>query len=300
MKEIIIMECPTSLGLAQSEYAREPGVNKLPDWLRQWGFHKAVSPSKTLRLEAPKYAMELDVVTQVRNADAIIKYATEQMDMMEQEINENTFIVLLGGDCSVLIGTALALRRKGRFGMFYLDGHTDYMIPAESNTHGAAGMDLSIVCGHGHQNLTNIMDLAPYVEQDHVYAVGNREYDEDYERPIKESQVNYYPLDRLRDVGVDSVVTHFLFMVEVENLDGYIVHLDVDVLNDEVMPAVDCPQADGLSYEELKSVLLPLLINKKCYGIEITILDPDLDPTGAYTQEFIGHIVSVIKTVKCL
>ena len=78
--------------------------------------------------------------------------------------------------------------------LFFLDGHTDFITPELSGTAGAAGMDLAIVTGHGHEKLTNIYEQGHYVKKENVYCVGNREYDEAYERPVKESSVRYLDL----------------------------------------------------------------------------------------------------------
>jgi arginase len=296
--KINLFEFPTNLGLKKTDYAVEPGVKKLPDWLKQFGFHEQIKPDNVFRLEPPAYTMLVDKVSQVRNADSIVTYAKEQAALLYKEINSDTFQLILGGDCSILIGSALALRQKGRYGLFYLDGHTDFISPEMSGTHGAAGMDLAIVAGLGHDKLTNIHNLKPYIQEEHIYCVGNREYDADYEGPVIESDVTYFPLNRLRENGLQNTVQQFLQMVQQNNLDGFFVHFDVDALDDRIMPAVDSRTADGLSYEELAEILSPLLSSKKAIGLEITILDPDLDEDGRYTREFIKHIVQIITGVR--
>lgn len=294
-RKIKIVELPTNLGLSKMPYAKEPGVRRLPQWLNKWGLHSRVAPYKTLTAEAPTYTMDIDPITDIRNANAIVQYAVKQSDLLEKELSEETFLIILGGDCSILIGSALALRKKGKFGLFYLDGHTDYIKPEQSHTHGAAGMDLAMVCGYGHPNLTNIQNLEPYFEQQHVYCVGNREYNDAYEKPIKESKVSYIPLHQLRKKGSEKVVSEFLAQMDHDKLDGFLIHFDVDVLNDSVMPAVDSRQNDGLTYTELKEILIPLLASTKVAGIEITILDPDLDRNGKYTKAFIEHFISILQ-----
>jgi len=297
-RKINLFEFPSNLGLKKTDYAIEPGVKRLPDWLKQFGFHDLIKPDKVIRLEPPAYTMLVDKVSQVRNADSIIAYAKEQAALLYNEISNETFQLILGGDCSILIGSAIALRQKGTYGLFYLDGHTDFIWPEMSGTHGAAGMDLAIVAGHGHNKLTNIHNLKPYIKEEHIYCVGNREYDVDYEKPVIESNVTYLPLNRLRKNGLQHTVQQFLQMVQQENLDGFFIHFDVDALEDRIMPAVDSRTADGLSYEELAEILMPLLASKKAVGMEITILDPDLDEEGIYTREFVNKMVQVIKSAK--
>ena len=65
-------------------------------------------------------------------------------------------------------------------------------------------------------------------------------------------------------------------------LDGYFVHLDADVLDIEVMPAVDAPDPGGLTHPELAALLRPLLADPRCVGLQLTIYDPDLDPDAQH------------------
>ena len=87
-------------------------------------------------------------------------------------------------------------------------------------------------------------------------------------------------------------------MVEENELDGFFIHLDVDVLNDDIMPAVDSREKDGLNYPEFNTLLSKLLSSSKAVGIEITILDPKLDKGGKYTTEFVSNFVKVIEIGK--
>lgn len=293
MSSVVIVEFPSNLGLKEPAPGHEPGVKKLPSWLKQHGFHELIDPPATITLEPPPYSMHLDKNSGVRNAGTIIDYAKKQANLLQEVIGSNSFALILGGDCSILIGSAICLKRIGRYGLFYLDGHHDYMLPEMSGTGGAAGMDTAIVTGYGHETLTDIGGLRPYFEQHHVWCIGNREYDEDYVNTIRASSIHYQDLITLRNQGPTSCVDDFLKMVESEKLDGFLIHLDVDVLNDDLMPAVDSRTADGISYAELDTILTPLLRSGKAVGLEITILDPELDPDGVYTQQFVREFCRI-------
>jgi arginase len=294
---ICILEFPSNLGLKEPFPGKEPGVKKLPEFLQKRNFHSLLNPVGIHRLNPPAYSMELDEISGVRNADQIVRYASEQSQMLENILLENNFPIVLGGDCSILIGNTLALKNIGSFALFFLDGHTDFMLPALSQTGGAAGMDLAIVTGHGHNKLTNIDQQKPYIREDHVWCVGNREYDQAYVKAIKDSDIHYVDLASLRRYGIKKCIADFLQMVRNENLDGFWIHMDLDVLNDTIMPAVDSRQPDGLGYEEFNEILGLLLADAKATGLEITILDPDLDPTGDYTKEFVKNFSATVNAI---
>lgn len=294
--KIDILEFPSNLGLKKKPYADEPGVKDLPAHLRKFGFHEKLGPDQIINLEPPKYTMHLDEESRVRNAEAIVEYARKQAKLFKHQLQSQHFQLVLGGDCSILIGNAIALKQSGNYGLFFLDGHTDYIDGNLSNTGGAAGMDLGIVTGYGNDKLTNIEKLKPYFEESHAYCVGNRYFDDDtYLQPIKNSEIPYVDINQLRAIGCTETSKQFLQMANKEHLDGFFIHLDVDVLNNEIMPAVDSPQDGGLSYEELSHLLIPLLSSPKAIGMEITILDPDLDPDGKYTKQFVQEITHIIE-----
>jgi arginase len=73
-------------------------------------------------------------------------------------LDQCCFPLVLGGDWSILPGSALALKRRGRFGLLFIDGHTDLLTPTTSQTGGVAGMDLSIVTGEDVAGLGSIDD----------------------------------------------------------------------------------------------------------------------------------------------
>jgi len=298
MANIAIPEFPSNLGLIEPAPGLEPGVKKLPVWLQKYSFYKLLSLEKIYSLFPPSYSMNIDKESGVRNADAISDYAKQQAGILKKVIQEKTFAVAIGGDCSILIGNSLALKQLGNYGLFFLDGHTDFAWPLLSQTAGAAGMDLAIVTGHGHKKLSNILNLGPYINEKNVWCVGNRNFDEVYVRAITNSKINYFDLNKLREEGIINCCNSFLKMVAENNLDGFWIHLDVDVLNDEIMPAVDSREEGGLIYKELNEILEILVSSKKAIGMEITILDPDLDPSGIYTKNFVNEIGQLIKEKK--
>jgi arginase len=290
MRIVDIIEAPSNLGLRESEPGIEPGVKKLPEWLKKWGFYDIIRPRRIHLVHPPEYSMELDVASGVRNADKIAYYSQQVEEVITPLIIQKVFPLVIGGDCSILIGPMLGLKSIGAYGLFFLDGHTDYAWPPMSQTGGAAGMDLAIVTGHGHEKLTNIKGLRPYLAEKHAWSVGNRDFDAVYLEAIHSSGIHYFGLPALRRMGLEACVNLFLAMVDEQNLSGFWIHLDVDVLQDELMPAVDSRESDGLTYEELITLLDFLLASDKVVGLDITILDPALDASGAVTIKFINEL----------
>ena len=295
---MILVEAPSNLGLIEPSPGTESGVKFFPAAMEKENFAAIAGIHKKTSVFPSAYSMEIDKESKVRNAEKIITYSRQLADVVESNIKQQYISVLIGGDCSILIGTALALKRNGNYGLFFLDGHTDYVLPKQSGTAGAAGMDLAIVTGNGHEKLTNIENQKPYIKEENVFCVGNREFGADwYVDAITNSDIHYTDLYALRQKGINNTAGEFLKMIASKKLDGFWIHFDVDVLNDDIMPCVDSRQPDGLSYGELKEILTPLIRSSLFKGIDITIFDSTLDPEQYYIKQFANELASIFKVL---
>ena len=229
----------------------------------------------------------------VFNAAAMAGYTVKLADRLGKFIDEGKFVVLLGGECSNLLGPGLALRRRGRFGVVYLDGHSDFRTVDNSPYVGAAGGEaLALVTGRGQSDLTDLENLGPYTRDTDAVLLGIRE-DDEYAGDVEAAGI---PLWRATEIIDDpgAAAAGVLEYLERDELDGFWVHLDVDILDAEVMPAVDSPDPGGLDHQQLKDLLRPVLASDKCVGIDIGIFDPDLDPDGRYAAELTDTLVDAL------
>ncbi|WP_238335339.1 arginase family protein [Kribbella amoyensis] len=229
----------------------------------------------------------------VFNAAAIAEYSVRLADRLAPLIEDDSFVVLLGGECSNLLGPTLALKRRGRYGVVYLDGHSDYRTTGNSPYVGAAGGEaLALVTGRGQDDLTDLEGQGPYVLDGDAALLGIRE-DDDYATDVEAAGIPVWSALTIAEDPVkaaEGVLRH----VARDELDGYWVHLDVDILDAEVMPAVDSPDPGGIQHEHLRALLEPLLKAPTCRGVDIGIFDPDLDPDGRYAAALTDTLVAAI------
>src|SRR4030095_6272225 len=89
------------------------------------------------------------------------------------------------------------------------------------------------------------------------------------------SGISIFEADQIRNEGAESTAKKAFEVVSRKDLAGFWIHLDADVLNQSVNPAVDSPNPGGLTFPQLSEVLGVLLASPRVVGITITILDPD-------------------------
>ena len=288
---VAVVDAPSNLGLSPPEAGREPGVRGLASALRARAIVTRLDAEDGGGLAPHPYSPEIEPATGTRNGEAIRGFALDLAGRVADVVGSGHFPLVLGGDCSILIGGMLALRRMGRFGLVFVDGHLDFRHQGNSARLGAvAGEDLAVVTGRGPERLANIDRLGPLVRDEDVVALGERE---DYPewRDIHGTGITVWDLGRLRTVGFAEAAEMAVDKLVANGVEGFWLHLDADVLHDDLMPAVDSRQPGGMSYGELVELLGVLLRSGLAVGMEITIFDPELDPTGEIAEGFTGAIV---------
>src|SRR5687767_8132754 len=164
-----IIEAPSVLGLSPS------GVQHLSAALLRAGLAERLAAKEIERVEPPPFKAGPEPETGVLNAEAIAAWSPTLADAVGAALDRGAFPVVLGGDCSILLGTTLALRRRGRFGLLFLDGHADFYQPAAEPNGEAASMDLALATGHGPELLTDIEGRSPLVQSTDAVAFGFRD-----------------------------------------------------------------------------------------------------------------------------
>jgi arginase len=182
--------------------------------------------------------------------------------------------------------------------LIFLDAHADFYEPDKSTTGEVADMDLAIITGHGPNILTNIYELKPYVKEEHVIHIGQRDAKETKKygsQDIRNTLIKCFDLERIAVKGLDNILDEILRLIHAADLDGYWLHFDTDVVSDEENPAVDYRLPGGLTFKEAEHLLHKLLETDKVIGMSVTIFNPKLDPNGQIAKKITNCIAKAIK-----
>jgi arginase len=288
MKSIAIIEAPSILGL------RPTGVENLPDALVSAGLGERLHSRHAGRVNAPSYSDVRDRETGFLNSQGIADYSCRLAERVGEVLGQGDFALVLGGDCSILLGAMLALNRRGRHGLLFLDGHMDFY-DQKTNVNGeVASSELALVTGRGPASLTTYDGRCPLVRDEDVVAIGFRDELEaqSYGSLPLPKKMKAIGLEEVRRLGVAGAAREALACVSGQGAREFWIHLDADVLDDAIMPAVDYRLPDGFTWGEIETVLSAALAHPRAVGMEITIFNPRLDAHGKVLSAFLDMLTS--------
>jgi len=299
LERISVISAPSNLGLVPLPNGNLSGVTETPEALIDAGLLQKLDAEFQSKLPVPAYERKRDTETYILNPYPIRDFALSVAIEVAKAITNDRFPLVLGGDCSILLGNMLALKRLGRYGLFFLDGHSDFYQPSpDLLDSGVAGMDLAFATGRGPDVLSNISGEKPLVRDEDVIVFGFRDMEEAQRLKmpkLSETKMTTYDLNQVREMGIEESVSRGLAKLAENDLDGFWIHVDADVLDDEIMPAVDSRQPGGLTFEEFTHILQMLAGSNCAVGMHVGIFDPHMDPDKRIASRFASAIAEGLR-----
>jgi arginase len=280
---IAILSAPSNLGLRPPRRGSVPGTAKAPEALREAGLFKRLAQVGAIDAGVVLPGRYVDDDTtrsagHVRNEAAMAEHAHRLADRLAGVIEAGNNPLVVGGDCSILLGIGLALSRRGRTGLVHVDGHTDFRHPGNSEECASvAGEDLAAAVGLHWPAIANMDGFGPYFPPARTVHIGHRDDDAGASEARRKLGLVVSAQEALAQTP-DAIAAAALAVAGA----GYWLQIDVDVLDPSVMPAVDSPDPGGFAANELTELLAQLA--PWAIGASVTVFDPDLDPDGRYSR----------------
>ena len=167
-----ILEAPSALGHVPEHL----GVQRAPGVLLEAGLADGLDARRAGCLAAHGHSGVPDPKTKVMNPQPLHDYSILLADQIAAILDNGEFPVVLGGDCSLLLGAMLALRRRGRYGVLYIDGDADFYQPEVNPLRGAASAsDFAFATGRGPDIVCDLEGRRPLVRDGDVAVLACRD-----------------------------------------------------------------------------------------------------------------------------
>jgi arginase len=156
-------------------------------------------------------------------------------------------------------------------------------------------MELGALTGHGPSQLTAIADGDPIIAPQNLTVLGHRhpeDLEDACELALVDEAIVRVDARELRERGPAAVAPRAERDLR-QRTDAIWLHLDLDVLDQDALPAVSYPQPRGLSWNELVELLTPLTASARLIGMSIPICRPTSDPEGIHARR-VTEVIAVL------
>jgi arginase len=185
------------------------------------------------------------------SADAMTRAVRETV---AQRTSAGERVLLLGGCCALLPGAVAGIRDAlGTVGVVNIDGHLDLYDETTSPTGEIADVPIAALLGLGVAAMQPALS-PPVLRVENVALVGYRDADEAQQNgsvmPTEIALTGTWDVQAVKvdaAKAADDVIGHLGT--------PYWVHLDLDVLDEQVLPATDYLMPGGLTFPELSQLL---------------------------------------------
>jgi arginase len=281
------------IGVPTSAGAFAPGQEDAPAALRAAGLVEAL-PGATDHGDRERFRWRPDRERPyAQNLDQVIEIVQDTARRVGDAAAQGEFTLVLGGDCTVGIGTVAGrLGPGGRVGLVYLDLHADLNVPRSVRPGALDWMGMAHMLGEEgtEQRLVEAGPRTPMLEPDQVVLLG---WGPDQAQPREREAIERLNLTTVPCEEVDAD-PRTAAENALQALDGHaeriLVHFDVDLVDFTDTPlSENTGRNEGLPYATAITALHTLLEDPRIVGLTLTELNPHHTEEGAKSIERLAH-----------
>lgn len=269
------------------------GEERAPAALRAAGLIERLHARDGGEADARIRSTRRDPVTGVIAAAEVRRASIAIASSVREALEAGDCPLVLGGDCTLLLGVFQALPRGS--GLWFVDGHADFLDGESSQTGETADMDLAILTGHGPAGL--LERDRPLLEPSAVVLLGHRPAelhpDVARENARLDPAIHALTAPEVRKRGAARVGTDVA--ARLAERPAWL-HLDLDVLDEGVFPAVSYPQPLGLDWDDVVALVRPLAAAPNLTGVSVADFNPDRDADGSHADRVVEAIASLSRS----
>ncbi|RJR14032.1 arginase [Candidatus Parcubacteria bacterium] len=275
-RNVTIIGVPLELG------SDERGFSEAPTYVLKEGLEKVITDAggenieiQTVPCRTPERVVSAG---NTKYLDEIVATAKVSKVLVEKAIKRDDFVVAIGGDHSMAVGTiagaAAALHGK-RVGVIWIDAHPDANTDETTQSGNIHGMPAASRMGFGHPLLTGIDSNVPNILPENFLYLGLKDIDTAEIEFIRKHSIKTITMMDIEECGLSRAT---LAIDALRRKTGVIwVSMDMDSIDREYAPGVGMPTDGGFSRREILN--LARYIGKTCTlaGLDIVEIVPKKD-----------------------
>ena len=234
---------------------------------------------KNYMVEKEQIEKSFDINDLRKNEKAINNFTKKIFDTSLNILKNDNIPLLIGGDHSCVIGSALASQKHNKnIGIIWVDAHIDYNTFETTITGNIHGLPLAAINGL----CTDLTDFitSNYINPKNTVVVGYRAKEENCDiemENIKKMGVTVFTTDDIKKYGASNIMRQAILIAN-NNTNGIHVSLDLDVIDPLIAPGVSIPEYDGITDSQMYEIVDEVIKNKDIVkSIDLVEFNPDLD-----------------------
>ena len=188
-----------------------------------------------------------------KNEYEIEKFNTNLYKNMVDKIKEEYFPIMIGGDHSAAIASALASAKVNiDVGIIWIDAHTDYNTFETTVTGNIHGLPLAAINGYKNSELRYYHD-GKVIQPSRTVIIGARSIDDAEKDNVKYSGVTVFTTQDIKEKGIEAIMDE-AFKIAGYKTKGIHISYDLDIIDPDIAPGVSVPEFDGINEEEAMQI----------------------------------------------
>jgi arginase len=286
------------IGAPSSAAAFLAGSEKAPAALRAAGLVEKLQNAGYEVVDhgdcAPRLFADDDEHRRARNLPAIVAGLNDLKARAEVAIKSGALVLVLGGDCSQVIGLLTGARRYYKnISLLWFDRDADLNTPASTPSGRIDGMVVANIIGKGAPELTRFWGDGALVREPDVLLFGLERVDPPEQEFLARSAMRHTYLADIQRKGAAKSAQDALTQLHADTRE-FIVHLDTDVLDVSELPSVNVPGTAGLRVADARTILQEIAKKKNLLALDIAQYNPDRDSDGAGAKKLVELLVDVL------
>lgn len=133
-RRTVVIGAPSSIGIRPYDSGIPRSLDLAPAALRKLGLVSRLGARDLGDVRPAPYTDFSRTLGRVRNERQLEAYSLAIAERVSEVIAAGDFPLVVGGDCSIVLGTVLGARNATgrRIGLAYVDAHADFATPQES------------------------------------------------------------------------------------------------------------------------------------------------------------------------
>lgn len=229
----------------------------------------------------------------LRNLLEVVEANTKLANVVDEQVKNNHFPLVLGGDHSIAIGSLAGVSRHyENLGVIWYDAHGDINTTETSPSGNIHGMPLAVSLGYGHEKLTSILDNNPKIKPENVVLIGIRDLDEGEKELLRDLNIKVFTMHEIDRIGMPQVMKEIINYLK-DRTDGVHLSFDLDGINPSEAPGVGTPVIGGVTYREshlAMEMLAEADIITSAEFVEVNPMLDDKNKTAILTVALVGSL----------